>query len=153
KEMWWQCASCGAMEFRGLSVARISQLVEAGLVHDIADLYDLQADRLAELERLAEKSAEALVVAIEASKAQPLSKLLFALGVKDIGETVAKQIAKHFGTMDAIMEAAGKAAESDSLDDVLVVHGIGETIAQSLVSWFADPKAPQFIARLRAPGL
>jgi DNA ligase (NAD+) len=146
-------ASRGAMDIRGLSYARIAQLVDAGLVHDIADLYALEADQLARLERLAEKSAEALVAAIEASKAQPLSKLLFGLGIKDIGETVAKQIAKHFGTMDAIMEAAGKAAENDSLDDVLVVHGIGETIAQSLVSWFADPKARKLIERLRARGL
>jgi len=146
-------ASRNAMDIRGLSYARIAQLVDAGLVHDIADLYDLESHRLAELDRLAEKSAEGLVAALEASKTQPLSKLLFALGVKDIGETVAKQIAKHFGTMDAIMAAAGKAAESDSLDDVLVVHGIGETIAQSLVSWFADPKARKLIERLRARGL
>jgi DNA ligase (NAD+) len=138
-------ASRGAMDIRGLSYARIEQLVDAGLIDDVAALYDLKAERLAELERLAEKSAEALVDAINASKAQPLSRLLFGLGIKDIGETVARQIAKHFGTMDAIANA--------TLDDVLAVHGIGDTIAESLVSWFADPKARKLIERLRERGL
>jgi DNA ligase (NAD+) len=138
-------ASRGAMDIRGLSYARIEQLVHAGLIDDVAGLYDLKAERLAELERLAEKSAEALVDAINASKTQPLSRLLFGLGIKDIGETVARQIAKHFGTMDAIANA--------TLDDVLAVHGIGDTIAESLVSWFADPKARKLIERLRERGL
>jgi DNA ligase (NAD+) len=138
-------ASRGAMDIRGLSYARISQLVDAGLIDDVAGLYDLQAQRLSELERLAEKSAESLVDAIQASKTQPLSRLLFGLGIKDIGETVARQIAKHFGTMDAIANA--------TLDDVLSVHGIGDTIAESLVSWFADPKARKLIERLRERGL
>ena len=138
-------ASRGAMDIRGLSYARIAQLVEAGLVRDPADLYDLTAPRLAELERLAEKSADALVGAIQASRVQPLSRLLFALGITDIGETVARQIARHFGTMDAIAAA--------SIDDVLAVHGIGETIAESLVSWFSDAKARRLIERLRARGL
>jgi DNA ligase (NAD+) len=138
-------ASRGAMDIRGLSYARIEQLVDAGLIDDVAGLYDLKAERLAELDRLAEKSAEALVDAIDASKTQPLSRLLFGLGIKDIGETVARQIAKHFGTMDAIATA--------TLDDVLSVHGIGDTIAESLVSWFADPKARKLIERLRERGL
>jgi len=138
-------ASRGAMDIRGLSYARIAQLLDAGLVRDVADLYDLRADQLSELERLAEKSADALVAAIDASKAQPLSKLLFALGIKDIGETVARQIARHFGTMDAIASA--------SLDDVLAIHGIGDTIAESLVSWFSDDKARALIERLRVRGL
>lgn len=138
-------ASRGAMDIRGLSYARIAQLVDAGLVRDAADLYALRPEQLSALDRLAEKSAEALVAAIDASKAQPLSKLLFGLGIKDIGETVAKQIARHFGTMDAIAAA--------SLDDVLAVHGIGDTIARSLVSWFSDEKARTLIERLRDAGL
>jgi DNA ligase (NAD+) len=138
-------ASRGAMDIRGLSYARITQLVEAGLVHDAADLYDLQASQLVELERFAEKSASQLVEAIQASKAQPLSKLLFALGIANIGEIAAKQIAKHFGTMDAIANA--------SIDDVLAMHGMGETLAESLVSWFSDKKAQKLIGRLRDRGL
>jgi DNA ligase (NAD+) len=133
------------MDIRGLSYARITQLVEAGLVHDAADLYDLQASQLVELERFAEKSAAQLVEAIQASKAQPLSKLLFALGIANIGEIAAKQIAKHFGTMDAIANA--------SIDDVLAMHGMGETLAESLVSWFSDKKAQKLIGRLRDRGL
>jgi DNA ligase (NAD+) len=138
-------ASRNAMDIRGLSYARIAQLVDAGMVRDAADLYDLEAEKLAQLDRLAEKSAEALVAAVEASKAQPLSRLLFALGIANIGEIAAKQIAKHFCKMDAIAEA--------SVDDVLEVHGIGDTLAESLVSWFADKKARRLIERLRERGL
>src|SRR6478672_11209043 len=140
-EMLVHFASRNAMDIRGLSYARITQLVEAGLVRDASDLYDLKAERLIELDRLADKSAEALVAGLEASKAQPLSRLLFALGVANIGEIAAKQIAKHFGTMDAIAAA--------TTDDVLAIHGIGETIAESLVSWFSEAKARRLIERLR----
>jgi DNA ligase (NAD+) len=138
-------ASRGAMDIRGLSYARITQLVDAGLVHDAADLYDLKASQLVELDRFAEKSAWQLVEAIQASKAQPLSKLLFALGIANIGEIAAKQIARHFGTMDAIANA--------SVDEVLAIHGMGETLAESLVSWFSDEKARKLVARLRDRGL
>jgi DNA ligase (NAD+) len=138
-------ASRNAMDIRGLSYARITQLIDAGMVRDAADLYDLKAEKLAGLDRLAEKSAEGLVAAVEASKAQPLSRLLFALGIANIGEIAAKQIAKHFCKMDAIADA--------SVDDVLEVHGIGDTLAESLVSWFADKKARRLIERLRERGL
>ena len=119
-------ASRGAMDIRGLSYARIKQLIDAGLVSDAADLYDLTAEQLDELERLAEKSAATLVQAIEASKEQPLSRLLFGLGIEHVGETAAREIARHFGTMDAIL--AGHASTTSSS-----VHGIGETIAESVV--------------------
>src|SRR6185503_10935330 len=138
-------ASRNAMDIRGLSYARITQLVDAGLVRDASDLYDLKAERLIELDRLADKSAEALVAAIEASKAQPLSRLLFALGIANVGEIAAKQIAKHFCTMDALLSA--------TTDDVLAIHGMGDTIAESLVSWFSDEKARRMIERLRESNL
>jgi DNA ligase (NAD+) len=138
-------ASRAAMDIRGLSYARIKQLIDAGLVHDAADLYDLKAEPLAELERLAKKSAEALVTAIQASKAQPLSRLLFALGIEHVGETAAKQIARHFGSMDALQSASEL--------EILAVHGIGETIARSIARWFADENARRLIARLRERGL
>lgn len=138
-------ASRGAMDIRGLSYARITQLVDAGMVRDAADLYDLDVERLVTLERFAERSAEQLVEALDASKQQPLSKLLFALGIANIGEIAAKQIARHFGTMDAIASA--------TVDDVLAIHGVGEILAESLVSWFADDKAGNLIERLRARGL
>jgi DNA ligase (NAD+) len=138
-------ASRGAMDIRGLSYARITQLVEADLVDDAADLYDLTASDLTGLERFAEKSAWQLIEAIQASKTQPLSRLLFALGIANVGETAARQIARHFGTMDAIANA--------SLDDVLAVHGIGDILAESLVSWFADEKARTLTAKLARHGL
>jgi DNA ligase (NAD+) len=138
-------ASRNAMDIRGLSYARIQQLVDAGFVDDAAAIYDLDVEKLVSLDRLADKSAESLVAAAETSKAQPLSRLLFGLGIANIGETVAKQIARHFGTMDAIANA--------SVDDVLAIHGIGDTIAESLVSWFADEKARRLVERLRERGL
>jgi DNA ligase (NAD+) len=130
-------ASRGAMDIRGLSYARIKQLIDAGLVSDAADLYDLTAEQLEGIERLAEKSSANLVQAIEATKEQPLSRLLFALGIEHVGETAAREIARHFGTMDAIL-AAG-------VDDILGVHGIG--------GWFADERARRLIERLRERGL
>ncbi len=138
-------ASRGAMDIRGLSYARIKQLIDAGLVSDAADLYDLTADQLENIERLAEKSAATLVQAIGASKQQPLSKLLFALGIEHVGETAAREIARHFGSMDAILEA--------KVDDVLGVHGIGEKIAESVVGWFNDKRARVLIERLGERGL
>ncbi len=138
-------ASRGAMDIRGLSYARIKQLIDAGLVSDAADLHDLTADQLENIERLAEKSAATLVQAIGASKQQPLSKLLFALGIEHVGETAAREIARHFGSMDAILEA--------KVDDVLGVHGIGEKIAESVVGWFNDKRARVLIERLGERGL
>lgn len=138
-------ASRGAMDIRGLSYERIAQFIDAGLIRDAADLYSLTTEQLVALERFAEKSAEQLVEALEASKAQPLSRLLFGLGIANIGETVAKNIAKHFGTMKAI---AGATSEQ-----ILEVHGVGEILAESLVSWFADPQAQDLVKRLADAGL
>ena len=138
-------ASRGAMDIRGLSYARIKQLIDAGLVSDAADLYDLTGEQLEGIERLAEKSSAALVQAIDESKRQPLSKLLFALGIEHVGETAAREIARHFGSMDAIVHATA--------DDVLGVHGIGDKIAESVVGWFADERARRLIERLGERGL
>lgn len=138
-------ASRGAMDIRGLSYERIAQLIEAGLVHDASDLYDLEASQLIELERFADKSAEQLVDAIQASKEQPLSRLLFGLGIANIGEIAAKQIARHFGNMDAIATA--------SAEQVLEIHGIGDILAESLVSWFSDEKVQKLIRKLGKHGL
>jgi len=138
-------ASRNAMDIRGLSYERIQQLVDAELVADVSDLYTLTVEQLVQLERYAEKSAQQLVDALEASKAQPLSRLIFALGIANIGEIAAKQIAKHFCTMDAILGA--------SAEKVLEVHGIGDTIAESLVSWFEEKKARKLVERLRERGL
>jgi len=134
-----------SMDIRGLSYARIQQLIEAGLVHDAADLYDLRVDQIVELDRFAERSAEQLVEAIAASKAQPLSRLLLALGIDHVGETAAKQLARHFGTMDGLANA--------TTEDVLGVHGMGEAIASSVVNWFSDEGAKRLIEKLRERSL
>jgi DNA ligase (NAD+) len=138
-------ASRDAMDIRGLSYARLQQFIGAGLVHDAADVFDLTEEALVELDRFADKSAENLVAAIRASKAQPLSRLLFGLGIGNVGAIGARLLARHFGTMDALAAA--------SVDDILAVRGVGDTIAQSVVAWFRDPAARRLIKRLRERGL
>ena len=138
-------ASRGAMDIRGLSYARIEQLIGADLVADASDLYDLKASQLMALERFAEKSAEQLVQAIAASRAQPLSRLLFGLGIDSVGEIAAKQLARHFGSMDAIAQA--------SREDILAIHGMGDTIADSVTQWFGNAAARRLVEKLRRRGL
>lgn len=134
-------ASRGAMDIRGLSYARIEQLVEAGLVKDAADLFSLTTEQLLTLDRFAEKSAQQLVDAIAASRAQPLSRLLFGLGIRHVGAGAAELLARHFGDLDSLMRA--------SEEDIASVHGIGEIIARSVVAFFADDTAKDLIDRLR----
>ncbi|NUO63723.1 MAG: NAD-dependent DNA ligase LigA [Gemmatimonadaceae bacterium] len=138
-------ASRGAMDIRGLSYARIEQMIDAGLVHDAADIYRLTVDDLVKLERFAEKSAENLVAAIEESKKLPLSRLLNALGVRHVGEQSAQLLARHFGTMDRLMSATA--------DDILEVRGVGEIIAHAVSSYFADPTSRALVEKLRDLGL
>lgn len=138
-------ASRGAMDIRGLSYARIEQFVAAGMVHDVADLYALTPAQLAALDRIAEASAENLVEAIATSKAQPLSRLLFGLGIRHVGQTAAQLLARHFGTMDALAIA--------SADEILALRGMGETIAHAVVAWFHDPSAMALVQKLARAGL
>ncbi len=147
-------ASRGAMDIRGLSYARIKQfqetLVEIGgemrpLVRDPADLYDLTVHQLVELERFAVKSAENLVDSIAASREQPLSRLVFALGIDHVGEVGARLLARHFGTMDRLASA--------SVEEIAAIRGVGEVMAQGIARWFADPEARMLIERLRERGL
>jgi DNA ligase (NAD+) len=138
-------AGRNAMDVRGLSYARIEQLLSAGLVHDVADLYDLRAEQLTQLERFATKSAESLVQAIADSRAQPLSRLVFALGIDHVGEIAARLLARHFGTMDRLMAA--------SEEEIGAVRGMGAVIAHSVHRWFSDPQAHVLVERLRERGL
>jgi DNA ligase (NAD+) len=138
-------ASRAAMDIRGLSYARIQQMVDAGFVSDVADIFSVTAEQLVELERFAEKSAEALVAAIQASKQQPLSRLLFGLGIRHVGGTAAELLARQFGTLDALAKA--------SVDDILGIRGIGETIAEAVVHFFADPSAKELVAKLKTAGV
>ena len=117
-----------AMDIRGLSEQRVRQLLEAGLISDPASLYDLTTDVLAALPRLGDKSADGLVAAIEASKTQPLSRLLFGLGIPDVGEETAKLLARRFGTAEALAAAGA--------EDIEGIHGIGPSIVASVTDWF-----------------
>src|SRR5256885_620721 len=137
--------SRGAMDIRGLSYARIEQLVQAELVKDPGDLYSLTREQLLDLEGYAEKGAEGLIAAIEASKAQPLSRLLHALGIRHVGSIAAQLLAQHFGTLDALMAA--------SEDDILNVRGIGATIANGVVAYFSDPAGRKLAEKLRGHGV
>jgi DNA ligase (NAD+) len=117
-------ASRHAMDIRGLSYARIEQLLAAGMIADAGDIYALTAEQLVTLERFAEKSAENLVAAIAASKEQPLSRLVNALGIRHVGEQSAQLLARHFGTMDRLAAATA--------DDILEIRGMGEVIATAV---------------------
>ena len=138
-------ASKDAMDIDGLSYARIQQLLEAGLVHDFADLYDVTVDQLVSLERFAQKSAENLVAAIAASKQQPLSRLLFGLGIRHVGAQAAQLLARHFGTVDALAEATP--------EQLGAVRGIGDIIAQSVADYFTNRTSRALVERLRERGL
>jgi DNA ligase (NAD+) len=138
-------ASRGAMDIRGLGYERVRQLLEQGLIHDVADLYGLSVERLVQLERFAEQSASQLVQAIAASKERPLSLLLFGLGIRHVGQTVAQLLARRFGSMDALI----KATEAEIND----VPGIGSAIAEAVVHFFGEARNRQLIERLRQAGL
>jgi DNA ligase (NAD+) len=138
-------ASRDAMDIAGLSYARVQQLLEAGLVEDFASLFDVTAATLVTLDRFAAKSADNLVAGIQAAKAQPLSRLLFGLGVRHVGAQAAALLARHFGSMDALMAATPEALGA--------VRGIGDIIASSVSAYFADPTAQRLVGRLRERGL
>jgi len=133
------------MDVDGLSYQRIAQLLDAGLVHDVADLYALSVSQIVALERFAEKSAENLIAAIGASRGQPFSRLLFALGIRHVGAQAAQLLARRFGTLDALAAAR--------LEEIVAVRGIGEVIARSVRAFFDDPTSQALVARLRAHGV
>jgi DNA ligase (NAD+) len=138
-------ASRGAMDIRGLSYARIEQLISAGMVHDVADVFSLTASQLVELERFAEKSADNLVAAIAAAREQPLSRLLNGLGIRHVGAGAAQLLARHFGTLEALEKATE--------EDILQVRGVGETIARAVTTYFANPSTRSLMRKLRAAGV
>jgi DNA ligase (NAD+) len=138
-------ASRGAMDIRGLGYERVRQLLEEGVIHDVADLYRLEVERLIQLERFAEQSATQLVEAIAASKERPLSLLLFGLGIRHVGKTVAQLLARRFGSMDALMGAS----EAEIND----IPGIGSAIAEAVVHFFGESRNRGLIERLRTAGL
>jgi DNA ligase (NAD+) len=139
-------ASRDAMDIRGLGYERVRQLLDAGLINNVADLYDITAEQLVKLERYARQSAEQLVAGIEASKSRQLSLLLFGLGISHVGKTVAVLLARRFGHLDALAEAARK----DALGGL---PGVGPVIAESVSAFFKEPRNQAVLDQLRAAGL
>jgi DNA ligase (NAD+) len=138
-------ASRSAMDIEGLGEERVHQLLDAGLVSDPADLYLLRADRLRALERMGEVSSRNLVEAIEASKSQPLSRLLVALGIRHVGPTGARALARAFGDLADL-----RAAPEEAL---AAVDGVGPVIAESLTRFFANETNAAVLDRLVASGV
>lgn len=133
------------MNIDGLGAETVEQLFDAGLIKNVADLYDLTKAQVLPLERMAEKSATKLIDGIKASKKIPFEKVLFALGIRHIGETVAKKLAKHFGSLENLKNA--------TQEELVAVDEIGDKIAESIIDWFANEDNQQLIERLKAAGL
>lgn len=134
-----------AMDIDGLGSETVALLYHAGLVKNYADLYELTKEQIIPLERMAEKSAENLIQGVEKSKKVPFERVLYALGIRYVGETVAKKLAKHYKNIDAISSA--------SLMDLILVDEIGEKIAQSVVLFFENQENQRLIDRLKKYGL
>ena len=137
--------SRGAMDVRGIGEKLVAQLLDQGLVKDAADLYTLTAEQLAALERGGEKKAANILAQLQDSKRQPLWRLVNALGMNHVGQRNAQVLARHFGTLDALLGAAPEQVEA--------VPGLGGVIAQSVTASLADPAMRDLIARLRASGV
>jgi DNA ligase (NAD+) len=138
-------ASRRAMDIEGLGERIVDQLVDTGMVKTPADLYALDAASVASLERMAEKSAANLVEAVEKSKTTTLARFVYALGIRNVGETTAKDLARHFGKLDALM-AAGEAALQQ-------VPDVGPIVAKSVARFFAEPHNAAVIEKMRAAGV
>lgn len=168
KEAIRHYASRRAMDIEGLGDEIIDQLVEAGLVRHVSDLYRLDARTLATLERMGERSAEKLIAAIQGSRQPALERFLYALGIRDVGESTAKALARHFGSMDALAQASQALApffaSADGLSTsaqrkalsqtaLMQVADVGPVVAQRLYGFFADANNQAEIAALRELGV
>jgi DNA ligase (NAD+) len=138
-------ASKRAMDIDGLGVKLIDQLVDKGLVKDVADIYYIGKKQLIELERMADKSAQNIIDAIEASKTKPLSKFLYALGIRQVGETTAEDLARRFSRLDDFFHL--------SEEDLREVEGIGPEVSASVYQFFRDKKNKESIERLKKAGV
>ena len=138
-------ASRDAMDIEGLGIAVVENLVKAGLVKTPGDLYFLHEEDVAQLERMGKKSAQNLLSAIEKSKSQDLSRLLFAFGIRQVGQKAGKILAQRFGSLDNLQAA--------TVEELTQVDDIGAITAQSIVDWFASPQSQHLIARLKEAGV
>lgn len=138
-------ASRDAMDIEGLGPAAVEALVNAGLVKTPADLYQLKASDVEGLERMGKKSAENLMAAIERSKSQGMARLLFAFGIRQVGQKAAQVLARQFGSLDKLMEA--------TQEDLTQVNDVGGITADYLVNWFQNPQSRHLIEALRQAGV
>jgi len=134
-----------AMDIEGLGGETVALLYNNGLVHNYADLYDLTVEQVLPLDRMAQKSAENLVNGVAKSKQIPFESVLFALGIRFVGETVAKKLAKHYKTISALEQA--------TLEDLILVDEIGERIAKSVIEFFENEENLEIIERLKSKGV
>lgn len=138
-------ASRGAMEIEGLGEAMVDQIVSAGLVHDIASIYELSMDSLITLERMGEKSVSNLLASIEKSKTQPLWRLIFGLGILHVGASSARKLADRFRTMDRLAHA--------TLEELKAVDDVGDIVAQSIYDWIRLPAVVKLLDHLQSCGV
>jgi DNA ligase (NAD+) len=137
--------SRGAMDIVGLGIKIVEQLVQSGLVKDVADLYTLSKDKLLQLDGFADKKAENLLTAIEGSKNQHLSRLLTALGIRGVGEVGAAELARQYNSIEDLSTA--------TFDDLMEIEGIGPNIAQAVVDWFSSPTNREVLIKLHNAGV
>ena len=145
KQAFLHFAQRRAVEVDGLGEKLIDQLVDAGVICTLPDLYKLGLTSLVQLDRMAEKSALNILKALEASKETSLPRFIYGLGIRHVGEATAKEFARHFGTMDALMNA--------SLEELLQVADVGPIVAQSVLTFFAQAHHQEIVAQLRACGV
>ncbi len=145
KEALLHFAARRAMDIEGLGDKLVDQLVDGNVVRSLPDLYRLRLDDLASLDRMAEKSAQNVLDALEKSKSTTLNRFLFGLGIRHVGEATAKDLARHFGTLDAIMAA--------SVEQLLEVRDVGPVVAESIHTFFAQPHNREVVQQLRACGV
>jgi DNA ligase (NAD+) len=145
KQALWHFAQRRALDIDGLGEKIIDQLVEQELIRTPADLFQLGFATLAQLERFADKSAQNLLDALGKAKHTSLPRFIYALGIRHVGETTAKDLARYFGALDPLLDA--------SLDDLLEVNDVGPVVAESVHNFFAEPHNRQVIEQLRAAGV
>lgn len=137
--------SRSTLDIVGLGIKIVEQLIDQGLVKDVADLYTLQRDKLLELEGFKDKKVDNLLASIETSKQQPLERLIFALGIRGVGEVVGADLARHFRDLDELSSAPAA--------DLEEIEGIGPNIAEAIVDWFARPRNQAVLNKLKAVGM
>ncbi len=146
-------ASRGVMNIDGKGDALVNQLADQGLVKNVADIYQLTSEKLLTLERMGKKSADNILKEIENSKKLPLERVIYGLGIRFVGERTAQFLSEHFGSMDALIEAATLDDTEQSLAKLEEVEEVGPRIAESIRDFFAEPSNTELVNRLREAGL